>query len=224
MYLHFLSFRETEMAQVVTIISPSRWLSVYCVQSWLLVMWRRKEHLISHIEAETRWSSFRRRHFQVHFVEWNAWISITISLKFVPKGAINNIPSLVQIKAWRRPGDKPLSEPMMVRLPTHIWFTRPQWVKTKYQISKKAYVIYMMKDWIYFQHLLIWKRWWLCFLWIWIYLNCLVIGYKQCLHNTGTRKKYYSIILTVFAFVSWSILYFFWMYFSSCYRLYFVKL
>ena len=32
--------------------------------------------------------------------------------------------------AWRRPGDKPLSEPMMVRLPTHICVTRPQWVKT----------------------------------------------------------------------------------------------
>ena len=47
-------------------------------------------------------------------------ISIKISLKFVPKGPINNNPTLVQIMAWRRPGDKPLSEPMMVRLPTHI--------------------------------------------------------------------------------------------------------
>ena len=31
--------------------------------------------------------------------------------------------------AWRRPGDKPLSEPMMVSLPTHICVIRPQWVK-----------------------------------------------------------------------------------------------
>ena len=31
--------------------------------------------------------------------------------------------------AWRRPGDKPLSEPMVVRLLTHICVTRPQWVK-----------------------------------------------------------------------------------------------
>ena len=30
---------------------------------------------------------------------------------------------------WRRRGDKPLSEPMMVRLPTQICVTRPQWVK-----------------------------------------------------------------------------------------------
>ena len=29
---------------------------------------------------------------------------------------------------WRQPGDKSLSEPMMVRLPTHICVTRPQWV------------------------------------------------------------------------------------------------
>ena len=35
------------------------------------------------------------------------------SLTFVPKGPINNIPALVQIMAWRRAGDKPLSEAMM---------------------------------------------------------------------------------------------------------------
>ena len=62
------------------------------------------------------------------FFNENVWISIKISLKFVPKGPINNIPALVQIMAWRRPDDKPLSEPRMVRLPTHIWVTRPQWV------------------------------------------------------------------------------------------------
>ena len=60
------------------------------------------------------------------------WISIDISLKFVPKGPINNIPALVQIMAWRRPGDKPLSEPMMVSLLTHICVTRPQWVNIQY--------------------------------------------------------------------------------------------
>ena len=63
------------------------------------------------------------------FFNENVWISIKISLKFVPKGLINNIPALVQIMAWRRSGDKPLSEPMMVSLPTHICVTRPQWVK-----------------------------------------------------------------------------------------------
>ena len=32
--------------------------------------------------------------------------------------------------AWRRPGDKPLSQPMMVRSLTHICVTRPQRVKS----------------------------------------------------------------------------------------------
>ena len=48
------------------------------------------------------------------FMDENIWIPIKISLKFVPEGPVNNIPALVQIMAWRRPGDKPLSEPMMV--------------------------------------------------------------------------------------------------------------
>ena len=66
--------------------------------------------------------------FKRIFFNENVWISIKISLKFVPNGPINNILALVQIMAWRRSGDKPLSEPMMVSLPTHICATRPQWV------------------------------------------------------------------------------------------------
>ena len=67
--------------------------------------------------------------FKCIFLNENIWILIEISLKFVPKGQINNIPALVQIMAWRRPGDKPLPEPMMVSLLTHLCVTRPQWVK-----------------------------------------------------------------------------------------------
>ena len=66
--------------------------------------------------------------FKCIFLNENAWISIKISLKSVPDGLINNIPALVQIMAWRRQGDKPLFEPVMARLPTHICVTRPQWV------------------------------------------------------------------------------------------------
>ena len=68
--------------------------------------------------------------FKCIFLNENLWISIKISLKFVPKGPINNVPALVQIMAWYRPGDRPLSEPMMVILPTHVCVTRPQWVHT----------------------------------------------------------------------------------------------
>ena len=62
---------------------------------------------------------------------------MNISLKFVPKGLIDNIPALVQIMAWRRPGDKPLSEPMMVNLLTHICVTRPQLVNSSCRLMIK---------------------------------------------------------------------------------------
>ena len=52
---------------------------------------------------------------------------IQISLNFVPKGPINNISALVQVMAWHRLGDKPLAEPIMVSLMTHICVTRSQW-------------------------------------------------------------------------------------------------
>ena len=42
-------------------------------------------------------------------------IPIQISLKLVPGRPIDNKPSLVQVMAWRRPGDTPLSEPMMIQ-------------------------------------------------------------------------------------------------------------
>ena len=67
--------------------------------------------------------------FKCIFLKENVWILIKMSLKFVPKGPINNIPALVQIMAWRRSGDKPLFEPMMVSLLTHICVNRLQWVK-----------------------------------------------------------------------------------------------
>ena len=52
--------------------------------------------------------------FKRIFLNENIWIPIKISLKFVPKGSFNNIPALVQIMAWCRPGDKPLCETMLV--------------------------------------------------------------------------------------------------------------
>ena len=64
--------------------------------------------------------------FKCIFLNENVEILIKISLKFVHKGPINNIPALVQIMAWRRPGNKPLSEAMVVRLAMHICVTQPQ--------------------------------------------------------------------------------------------------
>ena len=79
------------------------------------------------------------------FVTENVGISIKFPLKFVPKGLINNIQALVQIMAWRRPGDKPLSEPVMVSLLTHICVTRPQWVKCCWWLK----LLWFVSDYLY---------------------------------------------------------------------------
>ena len=50
--------------------------------------------------------------FQMHLMEKPQTL-IKISVKFVPRGPINNKPLLVQIMAWRQSGNKLLSEPMM---------------------------------------------------------------------------------------------------------------
>ena len=98
------------------------------------------------------WNTLRQRQdgrhfpdddFKRIFLNENVWISIDISLKFIPKGPIDNIPALVQIMAWRRSGDKPLSEPMLVKLWTHICVTRPQWAKSQtaaYQARRWCYI------------------------------------------------------------------------------------
>ena len=64
--------------------------------------------------------------FKCIFLNENAGISLMKSLKFVPKVRINNIPVLVKIMAWRRTGGKPLAEPMVLSLLTHICVTLPQ--------------------------------------------------------------------------------------------------
>ena len=78
--------------------------------------------------------------FKRIFLNENVMISIKISLKFVPKVGINNIPALVQIMAWRLPGDKPLSEPTMVRLLMHVCVTRPQCPPLKASQKKKLVI------------------------------------------------------------------------------------
>ena len=114
----------------VMVVQPSPWHRVMD-DNW--------ETLYCHLWAKPVWLNTLRprqngRHFTGDtfnriFVKENARISTKFSLKFVPKGPINNIPALVQIMAWHRPGDKPVSEPVMVTLLTHICVTRPQWVK-----------------------------------------------------------------------------------------------
>ena len=84
-----------------------------------------------HLYIKTLWPRQNGHHFpddifKCIFLNENVWILIKISLKCVPEDPINNIPALVQIMAWRLPGDKPFSELMLVSLLTHICITRPQ--------------------------------------------------------------------------------------------------
>ena len=53
--------------------------------------------------------------FKCNFVNEKFLILIKISLKFVPKGPIDNKAALVQVMVWRRTGDKPLPEPMLTQ-------------------------------------------------------------------------------------------------------------
>ena len=61
--------------------------------------------------------------FKCIFFNEDSWILLKISLKVIPKVRINNIPALA--------GAKPLSEPTMVSLLTHICVTRLQWVNAQ---------------------------------------------------------------------------------------------
>ena len=71
------------------------------------------KRLINTLKPRQNGRQFPDDIFKCIFLRENVYISIEISLKFVPNGPIDIIPVCVQIMAWRRPGDKPLSEPMV---------------------------------------------------------------------------------------------------------------
>ena len=58
---------------------------------------------------------FSDDNFKCIFLYENDRIPIQISLKFVPRSPTDNMPALVLVMAWRHPGDKPLSEPMLTK-------------------------------------------------------------------------------------------------------------
>ena len=49
------------------------------------------------------------------FFNENVRISISISLKFVPKGPIDNKSALEQVRTWHRMANKPLPEPALTQ-------------------------------------------------------------------------------------------------------------
>ena len=96
--------------------------------TWETLPNRTNEDVFNTLRTRQNGRHFADDTFERIFLNENVEISIKISLKFGPKGPTYDIPTLVQVMAWRRSGDKPLSEPMVVSLLTHICVTRPQWV------------------------------------------------------------------------------------------------
>ena len=45
----------------------------------------------------------------------SVWISITIPLKFIPKGPIDYRSALVLVMAWHQTGEKPIPESMLTQ-------------------------------------------------------------------------------------------------------------
>ena len=103
---------------------PNHVLTMFRTNQWFAFL----QGYFNSLRPRQKGRHFADDTFRRIFLNENLWTLLKNSLKIVPKVRINNSPALVQIMAWRRPGDKPLSEPMMISLPTHICVTRPQWV------------------------------------------------------------------------------------------------
>ena len=86
----------------------------YLIFKWVAVTWLNDWAPVNTLRQRQSGCHFPDDIFKCIFLNGNVWISIKISPNFVPNGPMNNIPTLVQIMAWRRPGNKPSSEPMMV--------------------------------------------------------------------------------------------------------------
>ena len=103
--------------------------------------------------------------------------------------------------AWRRPGDKPLSEPRMESLPTHICVTRPQWVKSPTAMVSRRVPVLCHENWIWLYVLC------LIIIWFYIYIipkisSCTGLSYdchsanEACLHSIYTSAMETREILT----------------------------
>ena len=67
--------------------------------------------------------------FKYIFLNETDRIPIQVSLIYVFRSPVDNKPALVQIMAWCRRGDKPISEPILTQfIDAYIFGTRGRWV------------------------------------------------------------------------------------------------
>ena len=73
---------------------------------------------VNTLRLQTRWQRFCRRHFQIHFLSCKICFCILVemSLKFVPRGLINDKSKWDQIKAWEQAGNMSLAQPIMIQV------------------------------------------------------------------------------------------------------------
>ena len=116
---------DKKSTSVQVMVLPEQATNYYLNQCWprcLMPLW------MNTLRPRQNGGHFADDIFKCIVLNESVWISIKMPQKFVPKGPINNILALVQKMDCRRPGDKPLSEPIVVRLNTHLCVIRPQWV------------------------------------------------------------------------------------------------
>ena len=77
------------------------WIDAFCPSSFKVHM-SPSSYCFNSLRLRQIGRHFPDDIFKYILLNENVWISIKISLKFVPKGPINNIPLLVRIMAWHR--------------------------------------------------------------------------------------------------------------------------
>ena len=86
-----------------------------------IYIWRRHDvHIdgiteFARVTPWTKWPLVCSRHFEVQFYEWKVLYFDLNLTEYIPKGPIDNNSALVQVMAWRRTGDKPLSESILTQ-------------------------------------------------------------------------------------------------------------
>ena len=75
-------------------------------------------------------SHFADAIFKGIFLNENTLIPITVSLKFIPKGPIHNIPVLFQIMPGADQATSHYLQQWWLMLPKHIRITQPRWVNS----------------------------------------------------------------------------------------------
>ena len=116
-YSHHDNHKRVNITKIIQ-YAHSMHLLVYIIKTPAVFSWQ----WVNTLRPRENGCHFADNIFKYMFFNENILISINISRKFVPEGPISNKQALVQIMAWRRPGDKPLSEPMLFSL--HICVSR----------------------------------------------------------------------------------------------------